>query len=298
MNHGPEHHDEPGSPDPHAAPAAHGRTPNPQAAPAAPAAHGRTPNHHAAPSAPAAHGTAPNPHSAPAAPAAHGTPPNSHAAPAAPAPNSHAAPATPAAHGPATTTETATFANEARATWERIKNSGDGWLMSDTDPAEEVSLVKTPFYIIRDWVRGSIGNVLRRGKEVLSPLKNVFTSVKNLIVNPFKPKETPIFHPIKYFSNIPRIATSIASSVKNLLKSPIPTISEGYQDIAQTPIERIDYKVAKIPPKKVTGLISKFNNGIANVLGWPLRTANKVSKWATDWVDDLDEYFGAATQGA
>lgn len=215
-----------------------------------------------------------------------------------PRPTDSAYPYNPVTQPSSTNSPDSEFRKEAIATWERIKNAQNGWLMAEKNPVEEVSLIKTPFYIIRDLVRGSIGNTLRRSREVLDPLKGFFISAKNLITSPFKAKETPIFHPIKYLSNIPRIVTATAKSIKNLLKSPIAATDEAYQDIIQNPIERIDYKVKKIPPKKITGLIAKFNNGITKALGWPLRTINRISKGVTDWIDDIDGYFGAAIQGA
>lgn len=190
------------------------------------------------------------------------------------------------------------FAKEARNAWERTKNSTGGWLMAEKKPTEEVSLIKTPFYIISDWVRASVGNVLRRGKEVLSPAKDALQSTWNTVSKPFTAPINTLFHPIKYLANIPRIATSTVRAIKNLYKAPFTGLNEGYQEGIQTPLERVDYKVAKVPPKKITGMIAGFNNGVANVMGWPLRAIDGTMKWATDWWDDIDDYFGAAVQGS
>ena len=257
MNHGPEHHSTPDTPDEHTAPA-HDHAPDPHAAHAAPA-HDHAPDPHAAHAAPATHDHAPDPHAAHAAPS-HDHAPDPHAA------HSH-------------------------------DQSEEDWLMGENDPVQEVSLPKTPLYIIRNWVRGSIGNALRRGKEIVTPAKDALKSAWNLFKNPFKNPLNTLRHPLKYLANLPRIGTATTKATKNLAKAPITATNEGYQDIVQAPLQRIDYKIAKIPPRTVTGMVARFNNGVANVMGWPLRFADKIAKGATNWIDDVDAYFGAAIQG-
>ena len=190
------------------------------------------------------------------------------------------------------------FAREAHAAWERAKHSTGGWLMAEKEPVQEVSFLKTPFYIIRDWVKASVGNVLRRGKEVVMPAKNALESAWNTVSKPFTAPAHTLFHPIKYLANIPRIATATVRAVKNLYKAPLTGVNEAYQEGIQNPIERVGYKLAKVPPKSVTSMTAGFSNKVANVLGWPLRAVDGVAKWATNWWDDVDDYFGAATQGA
>jgi hypothetical protein len=199
-----------------------------------------------------------------------------------------------AAH-PAASGKPSEFAIEARAAWERAKHTTGGFLMNEKEPVQEVSLLKTPLYIIRDWVKGSVGNVLRRGKEIIQPAAATLEAGWNTVSKPFLSPMKTLFHPIKYLANIPRIVTAGTRTIKNFYKAPFSGTNEAYQGIVQDPLERVDYKVAKLG--KVGRGIATFNNKVANVLGWPLRTIDDIAKWGTDWIDDADNYIGGV-QGA
>ncbi|MFA6918028.1 MAG: hypothetical protein WC285_04350 [Candidatus Gracilibacteria bacterium] len=184
------------------------------------------------------------------------------------------------------------FAQEAQAAWERTKNSTGGWLMAEKQPVQEVHALLTPIYIIGDWVRGSIGNVFRRGKEVISPAINMAEAAWETVSSPFKSPVKTLFHPIKYAANIPRIFTAGARAGKNLYKAAFTGANEAYQGIIQDPLERVDYKIAKIP--KIGEIMATTGNKVANVMGWPLRALDGAARWATDWIDRSDDYMAAA----
>lgn len=187
------------------------------------------------------------------------------------------------------------FEQEARAAWEKTKKSTGGFLLHEKEPIEEVSGLKTPIYMIRDWVNATVGNVLRRGKEIIQPAGAALEAGWNTISKPFLSPVKTLFHPIKYLSNIPRIGTAGLKAMKNLYKAPVSAANEGYQGLVQDPLERVDYKVAKLG--KVGRGIATFNNKVASVLGWPMRTVDDIAKWATNWIDDADQYIGGV-QGA
>jgi hypothetical protein len=125
-------------------------------------------------------------------------------------------------------------------------------------------------------------------------LQSAWNTISKPITSPVK----TLFHPVSWAANIPRIFTAGTKTIKNTLKAPASGVDEAYTNIVQVPVQRVDYNIANVPPKKVTGMIAKFNNKVASVLGWPARAANKAAKWATNWIDNVDGYFGAATQGA
>ncbi|MDD3862074.1 MAG: hypothetical protein PHP74_04290 [Candidatus Gracilibacteria bacterium] len=222
----------------------------------------------------------------PPTPRAPATPPN---APASANP-------TPRGNGGSGSNLSSEFSREARAAWERTKNSTGGWLLADKKPTEEVSLIKTPFYIISDWVKASVGNVFRRGKEVIIPAGNSLKAAWQVISKPITSPIQTIFHPIKYAANFPRIFTAAGTSMINYIKAPLTFLNEGYQDGIQSPIERIDYKVAKVPPKKITARIAEINNKVANVMGWPMRKADDMAKWVASKAEYADGYVGAIAQ--
>jgi hypothetical protein len=179
---------------------------------------------------------------------------------------------------------------EATKAWQRIKDHKPGAILGDRPPTEEVSLIKTPFYMIRDMIRGSIGNVYRRGKEIIQPAGAALESAWNAISKPMNSPVKTVFHLPTYLSNIPRIFTAGVRSIKNLYKAPLTAANEAYQDIIQTPLERINLKTQKIGP--ISSTIAKTSNAVANAIGWPVRKLDDFVKWATSPVDDADDYLG------
>lgn len=226
--------------------------------------------------------------------------PGGHDKPAHDTPSAQAATGPQTAAGPQSTAPKpagqSEFAREAKVAWARGKQ-GMGKLLLEQEPVSEVSLLKTPFYIIRDLVRGSIGNVYRRTKEVVEPARDALLSAWNTVSNPITSPVKTLFHPGTYLSNIPRTATATVRAVKNLFKAPLAAANEGYHGLVDAPVQRVNYKVAELPPKSVTGIMAKVSNKVASVLGWPLRAADGAIKWGTDWIDGIDGYFAATQNG-
>jgi hypothetical protein len=187
------------------------------------------------------------------------------------------------------------FDREYKAAKERLKKGGNGILMGPENNVEEVSAIKTPVYIIRDWVRATIGNVLRRGKEIIKPLGASVESTWNFFSKPITSPVQTLFHPVKWAANVPRILTSGVRGIKNLKKAPITAANELYEDGLHAPEKRVDFKVKKWGA--VGEKVANINGKVASALGWPLRALDGTIKWATDWIDDADDYI-AGVQGA
>lgn len=215
-----------------------------------------------------------------------------HEEPAHSAEPAHAAPAT--EHGTSHTVGhrmVEDLKHETHSLFEKGAHGAFNLASSEMPEVREVAWYATPIEMIKHGIHGSVVNALRRTGEILAPtrdsLEGAWNTGTKLLASPIH----SIFHPINYLANPTRFFTAGFRGLKNLaIKSPVSLVDEGYQGLIEHPIETVNFKTTKIP--LIGPIISKTTNGVAKVLGWPLKGVDKVVQMTTGWMDKLDDYVG------